>query len=106
MKTASQALIDYLANNDQHLYADLFQFTLSDGTVLSYTDKDISLTVDGVLYRADQVAVDGMRYKISVGLDTDEQSVTLAYGPADLVKGVPWGQALRTAFHSPPPVRD
>ena len=96
MKAASQALIDYLANNDQHLYADLFQFTLLDGTVLSYTDKDISLTVDGVLYRADQVAIDGMKYKISVGLDVDEQSITLAYSETDLVNGVTWGRALRT----------
>lgn len=96
MKAASQALIDYLADNDQHLYADLFSFTLADGTVLNFTDKDLSLTIDGTLYRADQVWFDGMRYKIAVGLDVDEQTITLAYGPTDLVVGVPWGQALRT----------
>jgi len=96
MKSASSALIAYLADNDQHLYADLFSFTLADGTVLSVTDKDVSLTVGGTLYRADQVRFDGMRYKVSVGLDVDEQTITLAYGPADLVDGVPWGQALRT----------
>ena len=76
MKSASPALIAYLADNDQHLYADLFSFTLADGTVLSYTDKDISLIVSGVLYRADQVRFDGMRYKVSVGLDVDEQTIT------------------------------
>jgi len=96
MKAASEALIAYLVDNDQHLYADLFGFTLADGTVLSYTDKDISLTVAGVLYRADQVRFDGMRYKIAVGLDVDEQTITLAYAPDETVNGVPFGQALRT----------
>ena len=104
MKSATPALIAYLADNDQHLYADLFSFTLADGTVLNFTDKDLSLTVDGTLYRADGVRFDGMRYKIAVGLDVDEQTITLAYGPTDLVSsnglgpvdGVPWGQALRT----------
>jgi uncharacterized phage protein (TIGR02218 family) len=96
MKAASPSLIAYLAQNDQHLYADLFSFVLADGTVLSFTDKDIPLTVDGTLYRADQVRFDGMRYKVAVGLDVDEQTIALAYGPNDLVDGVSWGQALRT----------
>ena len=96
MKAASSTLIAYLADNDQHLYADLFSFTLADGTVLSYTDKDLSLSVAGVLYRADQVRIDGMKYQIAVGLDVDEQTITLSYAPTDLVDGVPWGQALRT----------
>ena len=96
MKSASPALIAYLADNDQHLYADLFSFTLADGTVLSYTDKDISLVVSSVLYRADQVRFDGMRYKVSVGLDVDEQTITIAYAPTETVDGVPFGQALRT----------
>lgn len=96
MKSASPALISYLADNDQHLYADLVSFTLADGTVLSYTDKDISLGVSGVLYRADQIRLDGMRYKVSVGLDVDEQTITLSYGPDDLVGGMSWGKALRT----------
>jgi uncharacterized phage protein (TIGR02218 family) len=98
MKSAPQALIDYLANNDQHFYADLFGFTLADGTVLTYTDKDIPLTVDGVLYRADQVRIDGMRYKVAVGLDVDEQTITIAYAPGETVDGVPFGQALRTGL--------
>ena len=96
MKSASPTLIAYLADNDQHLYADLFSFALADGTVLSYTDKDISLTVSDVLYRADQVRFDGMRYKVSVGLDVDEQTITIAYAPTETVDGVPFGQALRT----------
>lgn len=104
MKPATPTLIAYLADNDQHLYADLFSFTLADGTVLAYTDKDLPLTVGGTLYRADQVRFDGMRYKLAIGLDVDEQTITLAYGPTDLVPsnglglldGVPWGQALRT----------
>ncbi|GGF22792.1 hypothetical protein GCM10011611_31050 [Aliidongia dinghuensis] len=47
-------------------------------------------------YRADRVRFDGMRYKIAVGLDVDEQTITIAYGPDDTVAGVPFGQALRT----------
>ncbi|MDB5358844.1 MAG: hypothetical protein JWO51_141 [Rhodospirillales bacterium] len=95
MKTASGALISLLASSDQFLYADLFSFTLADGTVLSFTDKDISLTVGGTLYRADQVRFDGMRYKIAIGLDVDEQTINLSYAPTDTVKGLSWAHALR-----------
>lgn len=96
MKAASPELISYLASTDKHLFADLFTFTLLDGTVLTYTNKDVSLTVDGVVYRADQVSVDGLRYKLSIGLDVDEQTITLGYSDADTIDGIPWGQALRT----------
>jgi uncharacterized phage protein (TIGR02218 family) len=96
VRAASPELIAYLANTDQHLFADLFTFTLQDGSVLTYTSNDVSLTVAGVVYRADQVSVSGLRYKQSIGLDVDEQTITLAYSDADTIDGVPWGQALRT----------
>ena len=96
MKAASQALIDYLADNDQHLYADLYQFTLQDGSSSYYSSIDLSLVVNGQTYRADQVRIDGMTYKVAVGLDTDQQQIKLSYNPVDLIDGVPWSVALRT----------
>ena len=95
MKTASPEFITYLQNTDQFLFADLFSFGLADGTVLAYTDVDLSLLVGTTLYRADQVRIDGLKYHIGVGLDTDEQTIVLTYSTSDTVLGVSWAQALR-----------
>ncbi|QXX74232.1 DUF2163 domain-containing protein [Methylovirgula sp. HY1] len=99
MKSASPALIAYLntvrAQSDSTLLmADCFTFTLLNGTVLTYTNFDISITWNGFVFLADSILVDGLHYKCSVGLDVDQQKITIAGRPTDTVEGVPFLQAL------------
>ena len=100
MKSASSALVTYLnglrAQTDAPLLmADCFTFTLLSGLILTYTNADVPIALNGYTYLANSVLVDGLHYKCSIGLDVDQQKITIAARPTDTIAGVPFLQALR-----------
>jgi uncharacterized phage protein (TIGR02218 family) len=101
MKPASIALISYLntarGNPDaQLLMADAFLFTLNNGTTLAYTNIDVTFAYNGQTYLANSVLIDGLKYKAGVGLEVDQQQMTIAARSTDTVSGGgPFLEALR-----------
>ncbi len=101
MKPASSTLIVYLnaarADADvQLLFADAFTFTLRSGLILCYTNADVGFAYGGATYLANSVLVDGLKYKASVGLEVDQQQITVAALSTDTISGgAPFLQALR-----------
>lgn len=94
MRATSPALVAYLAGQRTArdaplLMADCYTFTLRSGTVLTYTNADVAVVLNGVTFAANSVLVDGLSFKCAVGLDVDEQRVTIAARPTDTVGGVP-----------------
>ncbi len=95
MKTASTALIAFLnaarANPDAPIaFADCFTFTLSTGTVLTYTNVDQPVVYNGSDFRRRRAAGAGPEISRSVGLEVDKQQITIAARPTDLVNGAPF----------------
>jgi uncharacterized phage protein (TIGR02218 family) len=95
MRAVSPALIAYLAAlraqpDVQALIADCYTFTLRSGTVLTYTNADVPIALNGYTYAANSVLVDGLAYKCAMGLEVDEQQITLAARPTDTIGGVPF----------------
>ncbi len=101
MKPASSALISYLnaarSSPDMPLFmADCFTFTLRSGLILSYTNVDVSFSYGGNTYLGNSILVDGLKYKAAVGLEVDQQQITLAARSTDTITGgAPFLQALR-----------
>lgn len=101
MKPASSALITYLnnarANPDVPLImADAFTFTLLSGLILCYTNADVTFVYGGNTYLANSIRVDGLKYKATVGLEVDQQQITVAALATDTItSGAPFLQALR-----------
>ncbi len=101
MKPASPALIAYLntvrGNPDVPLLmADAFTFTMLSGVILCYTNVDVTFAYNGNTYLANSVLVDGLKYKASVGLEVDQQQITVAARGTDTISGgAPFLQALR-----------
>lgn len=100
MKSASPALVAYInivrAQRDAPLLmADCFTFSLLSGLVLTYTNADVPIALNGYSYVANSVLVDGLNYKCAVGLDVDQQKITISARPLDTIGGVPFLQALR-----------
>ena len=101
MKPASSALITYLnnarANPDAPLLmADTFTFTLRSGLILCYTNVDVTFSYNGNTYRANSVRVDGLKYRAGVGLEVDQQQITvIALATDTITGGAPFLQALR-----------
>ena len=101
MKPASPDLVDYLNNARANpdvplLMADAFTFTLLSGLILCYTNVDVTFTYGGNTYLANAVLVDGLKYKASIGLEVDQQQITIAAHATDTISGgVPFLRALR-----------
>jgi uncharacterized phage protein (TIGR02218 family) len=101
MKPASSALITYLNsamnNPDMPLiFADVFTFTMQDGTILCYTNVDVTFSYNGNTYLANSIRVDGLKYKASIGLEVDQQQITCTALATDTITGgAPFLQALR-----------
>lgn len=69
--------------------ADCYTFTLRSGTVLTVTNADVPVVLGGTTFRADSLLVDGLAFKCALGLDVDEQQITIAARPGDTIGGVP-----------------
>jgi uncharacterized phage protein (TIGR02218 family) len=100
MRSASTALQNYLnalrANLDaQAIFADCYTFTLQTGLILTYTNANVPITLNGYVYAANSILVDGLRFKCSTGLEVDQQQITISALTSETVGGVPFLQALR-----------
>ncbi len=103
MRTASPALVAFLAAlRAQHdapvLMADCFTLTLRTGTILTYTNADVPVVLNGATFGADSILIDGLQYKCAVGLDVDKQKVTISARPTDTIGGIPFLQAIRNGL--------
>ena len=99
MKTASSSVIAYLnaLRTDPDaiaIVADCYTIWLLDGMVLTYTNADLPITLNGLVYLANSVLIDGLRYKCSVGFDVDQQQITISATTGDTVGGNPILQAI------------
>jgi uncharacterized phage protein (TIGR02218 family) len=100
VKTATTAVISFLnaarlAPDAPIAFADCFTFTLSTGTVLTYTNVDQPVIYNGWTFSASGPLVQGLKYKASVGLEVDKQQITMAARPTDLINGNPALNAIR-----------
>lgn len=100
MRAATTALIGYLntvrAEPDAQMFvADCYTFTLLSGLILTYTNADVPVTLNGYVYAANSILVDGLKFKCAAGLEVDQQQITVSARATDTVGGVPFLQALR-----------
>lgn len=86
MRTAPQAVKDYCAANNITWRADLFTFTLADGSVYRWTTCDASLLVSGQTYVADGSVLSRSTLRQSAKLEID--TMTIKLGGTVLLSGV------------------
>src|SRR5262245_21611394 len=100
MRSASSQVINYLnnlrANPDaQAFIADCYTFTLATGLILTYTNADVPVTLNGYVCLANSILVDGLKYKCTTGLDVDQQKITISAKTTDTLSGgAPFLQAI------------
>src|ERR1051326_2087516 len=87
MRTISSGLADLLATR-QFFIADLYTFTLQDGTVLRYTSFDQDISANGRAFSS-ELGWERTKAKWSVGLTVDTMDVTLHATPDKVVNDVP-----------------
>ena len=96
MKTASPALQELLQSKRQFICADLFTITQLSTNVLHLTTADRVVTSQGITYNPYGVQISGLRYRITAGMDADEQTVVIAAQRTHLLDGLPFLDAVRS----------
>ncbi|MPS27559.1 MAG: DUF2163 domain-containing protein [Alcaligenaceae bacterium] len=77
MIAASPELKAFLASGQRLAMADLFTLTLTDGTVVRWTDADVHVVADGRTFRADGPSISRSAIRLAKGIQTDTLDVTL-----------------------------
>lgn len=95
MKTASPPLQELLQSKRQFICADLFTITQLSTNVLHLTTADRVVTSQGITYNPYGVQISGLRYRITAGMDADEQTVVIAAQRTHLLDGLPFLDAVR-----------
>lgn len=94
MKSASPTLIALLSSARQFWMADLYTFTLVDGTVLRYTSADIDITTGGNTFSHNGPIISRSRTKVALGTAVDQLDLSITATSETLLSGLPWLQAI------------
>lgn len=97
MKAASTGLKNYLNTAQRLLMADLYTFTLTDGSVLRYAmaSQNITLTSPTRTFDASSVLVKRGSIRTVIGVQVDTLKLTVTAQPTHLIGSTPWLQAVR-----------
>jgi len=94
MKTASGALITLL-NTNQFIWADLYTFTLIDGTVLRYTSADSDLVVSGNTFSSVGPYLQRGPTKLVIGIEVDTLSISFLLNSGVQIGSIPLAMFAR-----------
>ena len=109
MRPASAALVNYLAQNDTVIVADLYTFALPTGEILRYSGWTTPLRIPGTLFPSGSLNYDALDYtrfalgpgfgrsKIAtkIGVQPTELDIEILAGAADLIGTVTFADAVR-----------
>lgn len=87
MKPVSGSYATDILRARRHSQADLFIFTLKDGTLDYFTSLDFNLNYGGNIYKGNSLLIEGLGSKLSVGWTVDEQDVKIIFRPEDTLGG-------------------
>lgn len=94
MKTADPALVTLLSTAREFFMADLYTFTLVDGTVLRYTSADIDITASARTFSHSGPLIKRSRTRVALGTSVDQLDLDISATSATLLSGLPWLQAI------------
>ncbi|HEY1794923.1 MAG TPA: DUF2163 domain-containing protein [Stellaceae bacterium] len=109
MRSASGALGEYLAQNDNVVIADLYTFSLPSGRVLRYSGWTTALTIPGTAFPSGSLNYDAMGYTdfalgprfgrsmvtIKIGVEPAELDITVMAGADDMIGTFAFAEAVR-----------
>ena len=79
-------------------YCELYTFVFRDGNRDYFTDLDIDINLSGITYKSGSLKIEGMKLKLSVGLQVDEQDIKLSGYPLDTLGGAAWLPAIESGL--------
>jgi uncharacterized phage protein (TIGR02218 family) len=94
VKSADPALVTLLSTAREFWMADLYTFTLVDGTVLRYTSADVDVVAGVRTFSYSGPIIQRSRTRIAIGTAVDTLDLTITAQSDTLLSGLPWLQAI------------
>ena len=94
MRNLSAPLIAFLNSNQTFRMADLFQLTLSDGTVLRYTSWDTDIIYGGNTFSSSGPVFSRSKIRTVLGVEVDTLHLSITPTPSDTISSVPFLPAV------------
>lgn len=98
MKSASSPLIALLNGSDPFLKADLYTWTMIDGSVLRTTDCDVGLVANGHTFPSDNPSMSRTKVTTNIGVEVDSIDITIMPYDAQTIFGMSWQAAARLGY--------
>lgn len=95
MKSASQALINHLRDNKEFRIADVYTVELKSGLRIYHTSIDVDVVAGGITYKAGTPFFSRTATRLTVGVEVDEMTVTVAFKPTDTIGSAFWRDVAR-----------
>jgi uncharacterized phage protein (TIGR02218 family) len=76
-----------LLQGGRFMMGELYTFYLANGVVDYFTSLDVPITFNGNTFKANSIRISGLKFKLSVGVDVDEQDIKIAAFPWDTLGG-------------------
>lgn len=95
MKPVSSTYINYLLTQQRMPFAELYTFEFLDGNFAYYTNLDRTIFYGGNAYLASELRIEGLKYKIGVGFQVDEQEIRIGAYPGETLGGAAFFSALQ-----------
>ena len=83
----SQYITELLNGQRQWIIGHLFTFTSAAGSLDYFTDMDTDISYGGITYKSNGLRIDGIKTKLGVGANVDEQEVIIWASPTDTLFG-------------------
>ena len=83
----SYQFIEFIQSSNRAIIGHLYKFVSANGALDFFTDLDIDISYDNALWKSGSLRFDGLKRKLSVGLQVDEQTVKIWAGPSDTLFG-------------------
>jgi len=94
MKTATAGMKTMLASNNEFFIADLYTFTLLDGTIYRYTSGDGNLTISGNVFDSASLILKRSSISLTIGLQVDTLTIIINPKDGDTMASKPFLKAL------------
>lgn len=82
--------VDYITwsmGTNRGIMAHLYQFTSNSGVNDYFTDIDVDITYNNVVWKSNSLRFEGLHRKLSIGLSVDEQTMKIWAKPDDTLFG-------------------
>ncbi|MDD3157660.1 DUF2163 domain-containing protein [Anaeromusa sp.] len=99
MKECSEALKTFLHTATVFYKCDLYEITLTSGTVLRYADYDMPITLsDGRFFSCEGPIFSRGKTKLTAKIEVDSVDVSVYAEQAEQINGMSWQQAARNGL--------